>query len=86
MERSGHVPVPYADRLAPTNGFTAPAATAPPRGTHGIRAVGGAPVAAKPAEPAEPTAPGGDDVLAVDRIVAEMTGYPADLLDPDLDL
>jgi acyl carrier protein len=29
----------------------------------------------------------GDDVMdAVTSIVAEMTGYPADLLDPDLDL
>ena len=33
------------------------------------------------------TAPIGDEVLAkVTEIVADMTGYPADLLDPDLDL
>ena len=39
-----------------------------------------APVAAAPAAVA-------DDVIAqVTRIVAQMTGYPADLLDPDLDL
>ncbi len=41
--------------------------------------------AAAPAAPA--AAAGGDPVLAaVTRIVAEMTGYPPELLDPDLDL
>ncbi|KAB7741073.1 SDR family NAD(P)-dependent oxidoreductase, partial [Nostocoides sp. F2B08] len=43
--------------------------------------------AAAPAAPAPGSAAGGDPVLAkVTDIVAEMTGYPVDLLDPDLDL
>jgi acyl transferase domain-containing protein len=34
-----------------------------------------------------PASPAGDDVLAVvTNVVAEMTGYPVDLLDPELDL
>ncbi|GAA1747969.1 hypothetical protein GCM10009810_05700 [Nostocoides vanveenii] len=42
---------------------------------------------AAPATPPEPAAPAGDPILdRVTGIVAEMTGYPADLLDPDLDL
>ncbi|MBK9682990.1 MAG: SDR family NAD(P)-dependent oxidoreductase [Betaproteobacteria bacterium] len=42
--------------------------------------------AAAPAT-AEPATASGDDVMArVTAIVAEMTGYPADLLEPDLDL
>ncbi len=115
VERSGHVPVPYADRLAPTRGFTAPAAATAPMGAPIATAPpseGGSPAApagvptppaavtspaagpaataaapARSAEPAEPAGPVGDDVLeTVTGIVAEMTGYPADLLDPDLDL
>ena len=44
-------------------------------------------VPAEAAAPAPTAAPAGDAVLAkVTDIVAEMTGYPADLLDPDLDL
>ncbi len=45
--------------------------------------------AAATAAPAEPAAPAtaGDPVLdQVTSVVAEMTGYPADLLEPDLDL
>ncbi len=96
VERSGHVPVPYADRLTPTAGFAlaaaAPAAIAPPASpapesapSPVIPVQQPAPVGAS-ATP-EPPAPAGGDVLAVvTDIVAEMTGYPADLLDPDLDL
>ena len=86
VERSGHVPVPYADRLTPTRGFAAAAAPAAPR-PRTAHPVPQAPVVAAPAAPRAPAAAGGDDVLAVvTGIVAEMTGYPADLLDPDLDL
>ncbi|HQR26927.1 MAG TPA: SDR family NAD(P)-dependent oxidoreductase, partial [Nocardioides sp.] len=59
---------------APAPAAAAPAAAAP---------------AAAPAAPApvEPAAPPVDPVLVtVTRVVAEMTGYPAELLDPDLDL
>jgi acyl carrier protein len=39
------------------------------------------------AEPAPVAAPAGDSVIdKVIEIVAQLTGYPADLLDPDLDL
>ena len=42
---------------------------------------------ATPAADAAAPAAGGDEIVAaVTEIVAEMTGYPADLLDPDLDL
>ncbi|MFN8080912.1 MAG: SDR family NAD(P)-dependent oxidoreductase [Kineosporiaceae bacterium] len=59
-----------------------------------VAPVAAAPVAATPmAAPAASPAPvapataGGDPVLAaVTAIVAEMTGYPTELLDPDLDL
>ena len=37
--------------------------------------------------PVAPTSPAGDDILAVvTNVVAEMTGYPVELLDPELDL
>ena len=120
VARSGHVPVPYADRLAPTRGFASPgvAASAPaappvPVTAHGEPRTASVPPAA-PAAPAgaaataseaptapavlaptpppaaaatEPSGPSAGSVLAtVTDIVAEMTGYPADLLDPDLDL
>ncbi len=99
VERSGHVPVPYADRLTPTAGFAlaaaAPAASAAPAAT-AAPAPASAPSPVIPVPPPapvdvsptpEPSAPSGGDVLAVvTDIVAEMTGYPADLLDPDLDL
>ena len=90
VERTGHVPVPYADRLTPTAGFAAaggaPVATkAPPTPSPVSPVAQPAPVEATSTP--EPSAPTGDDVLAVvTGIVAEMTGYPADLLDPDLDL
>ncbi|HSO66034.1 MAG TPA: beta-ketoacyl synthase N-terminal-like domain-containing protein, partial [Ornithinibacter sp.] len=114
VERSGHVPVPYADRLAPTRGFAAPtagaavvAAAPPAAGGNGAPSpvapaaqaapaataaagvataspVPPAPMAQPAAEPSEP--PGGSVLPVVTGIVAEMTGYPADLLDPDLDL
>ncbi|HQH91853.1 MAG TPA: SDR family NAD(P)-dependent oxidoreductase, partial [Dermatophilaceae bacterium] len=46
-----------------------------------------APVAPAYAEPAPVAAPAGDSVIdKVIEIVAQLTGYPADLLDPDLDL
>ena len=46
-----------------------------------------APVAAAAPAGAPAASPGADDVMAkVIEIVAELTGYPADLLDPDLDL
>jgi hypothetical protein len=44
------------------------------------------PAAPRPLRPSQ-LAPAGDPILdQVTKIVAEMTGYPADLLDPDLDL
>ena len=99
VERSGHVPVPYAGRLAPTRGFAAsvadatvvaPTPTAVPgevAHTQAIPVVPIPPAAAQTPTTGEPSEPSGDDVLAtVTGIVAEMTGYPADLLDPDLDL
>ncbi|HPB71640.1 MAG TPA: SDR family NAD(P)-dependent oxidoreductase, partial [Phycicoccus sp.] len=53
-----------------------------------VAAAAPAPVAAAPAAaPASSTAPVADEVLAkVTDIVAQMTGYPTDLLDPELDL
>jgi len=102
VQRSSHVPVPYADRLTPTAGFAAPApapvsapatTTAAPTPSAPSPAIPVppptpmVPQAAAAPEPAAPSAPTGDDILAVvTDIVAEMTGYPADLLDPDLDL
>ena len=104
VERSGHVPVPYAGRLAPTNGFASAPAVAAPITAPAVRATPAAPAPPAPVAPApsaaapaparasapaaaEPVAPSGDDILTtVTDIVAEMTGYPADLLDPDLDL
>ncbi|MGO9928078.1 MAG: SDR family NAD(P)-dependent oxidoreductase [Mycobacterium sp.] len=65
----------------------APLATETP-----LRAPAPAAAAPKPAEPAAPAeapaaAPGGDELTdAVVGIVSELTGYPPDLLDVDLDL
>ena len=82
-----HVPVPYADapvaQLAATPVEKASQAPA--------RDVAPAPAAAVvvPQPPAAPAAAPVevDPVLAeVTRVVAEMTGYPPELLDPDLDL
>jgi NAD(P)-dependent dehydrogenase (short-subunit alcohol dehydrogenase family)/acyl carrier protein len=55
----------------------------------GIAAPSATPAAAPVAAPSEPAAPAaaGDEVVdAVVTIVSEMTGYPPELLDPDLDL
>ena len=52
VERSGHVPVPYADRLAPTRGFAAPARD--PRRWPRHRRRSTADVAAPQAAPATP--------------------------------
>jgi acyl transferase domain-containing protein len=91
------VPVPYAGRM----GTQRPAATPAPLGQAAAvpslpttLPYADAPAAATPvAAPATASPAGtaaaaaGDGVLAqVTTIVAEMTGYPADLLDPDLDL
>ncbi len=64
-------------------GLDAPAAAAAPTTTPGVSAE---PV---PSGSAAPSSDPGvvDEVLAaVTAVVAEMTGYPADLLEPDLDL
>ncbi|MEZ5097297.1 MAG: phosphopantetheine-binding protein [Nocardioides sp.] len=54
--------------------------------TTAVASVAAAPEAVAPA-PAEPPAPAVDPVLAeVTAVVSEMTGYPEELLDPDLDL
>ena len=82
-----HVPVPYADapvaQLAATSVERASQAPA--------QDIAPAPAAAVvvPQPPAAPAAAAVvvDPVLAeVTRVVAEMTGYPPELLDPDLDL
>ena len=44
------------------------------------------PVAAAPAAPEVLEAPAGDVVAKIQRIIAEQTGYPTDMLDPALDL
>ncbi|MFN8193922.1 MAG: SDR family NAD(P)-dependent oxidoreductase [Nocardioidaceae bacterium] len=84
-----HVPVPYADapvaQVTAAPASVAPAAPAP---------VAPAPVAPAPVAPAAaaapapvPAAPAVDPVLAeVTKVVSEMTGYPPELLDPELDL
>ncbi len=81
---AGHVHlVPGTVRTENTGDVTPPTTVAPPpttttpATTPAIAAAIEAPAAAS----------GGDDVIdAVTTIIAEMTGYPADLLDPDLDL
>jgi acyl transferase domain-containing protein/acyl carrier protein len=89
------LPVPYAGRLAVGSTPTpvTPPAVAPPAATPRVDAP--APMVAPPvaesapavAAPVAPAVSAGDDVIdAVTGIVAGMTGYPADLLDPDLDL
>ncbi|MBL0087597.1 MAG: SDR family NAD(P)-dependent oxidoreductase [Ideonella sp.] len=66
----GMATVPTVDMAAPTGAAIAPAATPGPT-----------------AAPVVSPSPASDDVMAqVTAIVAQMTGYPADLLDPDLDL
>jgi acyl transferase domain-containing protein len=84
------LPVPYAGRLRSTATPTPPPVQAAPSATAPVApavpiAATAAPSVAEPV-PVE-AAPVGDDVLdEVTSIVAEMTGYPSDLLDPDLDL
>ena len=86
------VPVPYAGRM----GAALPATTAAPpvkaalavpqASAHAAVVPAERPAAAVPAGAAAP-ATADDAVLAqVTAIVAQMTGYPADLLDPELDL
>ena len=78
------VPVPYAHQ-AVQGGHAASAALPPaPTAPAPVVAPAAAPEAA--AAPAEAGA-GVDPVLvSVTRVVSEMTGYPAELLDPELDL
>ncbi|MBP6763483.1 MAG: SDR family NAD(P)-dependent oxidoreductase, partial [Rubrivivax sp.] len=57
------------------------------QGTQAIAASAPAPAAVAAPAPVASTAATADEVMArVTAIVAEMTGYPADLLEPDLDL
>ncbi len=84
------VPVPYAGQLRPAApGHTVAAPATPPPSAAPVPVVtapapGAAPAAAAPVVASPVVA---DPVLAqVTGIVAEMTGYPSDLLDPDLDL
>ncbi len=67
-------------------GIPAPTAPAPATGAPAGAAATPAPAATVSSAPA-PAAAGGDEVTAVVvGIVADLTGYPPDLLDPDLDL
>jgi acyl transferase domain-containing protein len=77
----------------PAPGATPAAASAPavqppaPVSSPALAAEASAEATAPPAAPAAGGAPSEDEVLAqVTKIVAEMTGYPPDLLGPDLDL
>ncbi len=89
------VPVPYAGQLTTSVRRTPPAApaattaapAAPPAATVApAPAPAPAPIAAPAAAPVA-AAPAVDDVLdQVTAVVAEMTGYPTELLEPDLDL
>ncbi len=97
---TGHesaVPVPYAGQLASTATRTQMAAAPPAPIAAAAPTVAATPSAPPfvPAAPASvpvapvavPEAPSADDVLAaVTAVVSEMTGYPAELLEPDLDL
>ncbi|HYN32947.1 MAG TPA: beta-ketoacyl synthase N-terminal-like domain-containing protein, partial [Ilumatobacteraceae bacterium] len=86
------IPVPYAGQFAAAAvGASTAVATASVPAAAPAAIVVSAPVvqAAPAAPPAAPVAaaPVVDEVLAaVTGIVAEMTGYPAELLEPDLDL
>ncbi|MEP7161540.1 MAG: beta-ketoacyl synthase N-terminal-like domain-containing protein, partial [Dermatophilaceae bacterium] len=100
-EWSTRVPVPYAEEFggarpthplaAPVAAAAAPMVSAPVAGAPAASVVaaaatpgGVAPVSLAASLPASLPA---DEILAkVTGIVAEMTGYPTDLLDPDLDL
>ncbi len=89
------VPVPYAGQLGADGATTAagpPAplvAAAPPAPQSPPIVSAPTPTPPAPPQPAAsaPPSPVVDDVLdQVTSVVAEMTGYPADLLEPDLDL
>ncbi len=93
-EHHSAVPVPYAGQLdgqasspvvAPPAAAPAAAAPVPPVVAPAAAPPVTAPVPAVAAAPAP--APAVDEVLAaVTSVVAEMTGYPSELLEPDLDL
>ncbi|MEM9746736.1 MAG: SDR family NAD(P)-dependent oxidoreductase, partial [Actinomycetota bacterium] len=92
------IPVPYDGQIVLTdapNGVApaaAPAVAAPATPAAAVAPAAAAPAAAPPpvaapAAAAAPTVALVDEVLeVVTGIVAEMTGYPPDLLEPDLDL
>ncbi len=85
------VRVPYADRLAPAAESMIPTAapvTAPaPAPAPDVTPAPAPEVTPAPAPAAQAPAPVVDDVLStITDVVAGMTGYPTDLLDPDLDL
>ncbi len=81
------VPVPYASRLGRVDATVAAAPTAAPPSPAAPAPAAPTPAAPSPTPAPVAAAPSVDEVLAaVTAIVAEMTGYPADLLDPDLDL
>ena len=78
------VPVPAVASPAPVSAVVAPAPAAPASVTPAAPV---APVAPAAPVPAAPAAPAEDPLVStVVGIVAEMTGYPAELLDLDLDL
>jgi acyl transferase domain-containing protein len=82
------VPVPYAGHFSPATPAAPPAVTQAPAPASAPAPAPVVPPAAATATAAPAEAPADvDDVLVeVTGIVAEMTGYPADLLEPDLDL
>ena len=89
------IPVPYRDRLAPAIQAAQPApAAAPAAAPAPVAPAAPTPAAAAPAPAPTPVAAPPavapvvvDDVLAqVTDLVSGMTGYPAELLEPDLDL
>ncbi len=92
------VPVPYAGRMSAPAPLAVPAAPtrAAPVSSAPVAPAVKAPAGPPPAAPAASAAPAAplaasalesDAVLAqVTLIVSQMTGYPADLLEPDLDL
>ncbi|MEZ5205168.1 MAG: KR domain-containing protein [Acidimicrobiales bacterium] len=76
---AGPLPAPVIDLPAPAALAAAPAAPATPAPVS-AEAVGSAPGAGKPA------LTGAELLKAVQSIVSERTGYPVEMLDPDLDL
>ena len=87
------VPVPYDGQFSAASSSSAPVVV-PPAAAPASAAAPATPhtspaPAAAPSPAVEPVVapPAVDDVLAaVTAVVAEMTGYPAELLEPDLDL